>query len=124
MRTLRKAVVIGLLALPVLTGLGSGALHAQAAGIPEGARGLGYLFRPGQAPTRNLWLRGQHPEQWQSTAREREAAKAAFSFILAVVVAAGAVTWGAGKLQRSRPSRTGARSISGERARVSLAGGR
>jgi len=62
--------------------------------IKAGARGLAYLFRPGQATNRNLWQRREHPELWRSTRKEREAARAALPLIGGVAVLA-LLAWGA-----------------------------
>jgi len=65
------------------------AQQGQGSWIAAGARGLAYLFRAGQTPARrNLWQRRQHPESWQSTLKEREAAKAALPLVGAVALLA------------------------------------
>ena len=126
MRLHRSVFVAGVLALTVWTGpaLSAGPAptardssfqrESVASRLGEAAAGFAYLVRPGQAPVRNLWLRRLHPEEWQTTQQERDAARTAFPLVWALVLGA-AVVAGARGLRRAR-HRDAGRAIKDERA--------
>ena len=71
--------------------------------VSDGVKGLAYLFRPTNKPTRNLWERRQHPELWRSTAEEWEAGKAALPLVGGLTIL-GLLAWGGRRLYRTRRS--------------------